>query len=102
MGYFTLDLIKARLEMLPTDTSIDSVLNNFGDEGDVFVDSFMGNMTPVTTVPGAYRHASSNYAAGSYKKERLKDDLAGKALQDKAREQLMDYKKGPGRITVFG
>lgn len=102
MAYFDLTLIKKNLEMLPSDTTIDAVLSDFGSESDAYIDALLGNSTPLTTVPTLVRHASSNYAAGSYKKERLKDDAAGDKLQEKAEKQIKQYKIGIGRSMVFG
>lgn len=90
------------MEIVPEDVTLDPVLEDYGGEADAHIDSLLGLGTPLTTVPTIVRHASSNYAAGRYLKNRLKEDARGDALMKDAENEIMRYKSGPGRITVWG
>ena len=90
--YFELSLLKKNIEILPTDTSLDDVLHDYGAEGDAWVDTKLTNVvsTPLTVIPDMIKQASSNYAAGRYLM-RVKNFEGAKVLMEAAEKQVADY-----------
>lgn len=101
MAYYTLTYIKANIEIQDGDTSIDTLLNTFGGEGDAWIDSVMGNASALSPVPDIIARIASNYAAGRYL-ERIPEKERAAQLIETAEKQLSAYIKGLGQVVVFG
>lgn len=101
MAYFTLSLVKKNIEILPSDTSLDATLNDYGAEADAHVDDLLGIATALATVPIIITHASSNYAAGRYL-NRVKETARGTELINRAEGQIQDHIKAQRRFIVMG
>lgn len=101
MAYYTLALIKSNLEILPSDTSLDSTFDQYGKGADEWVNAIMGHGTELSSTPTIYSHVSSLYAAGRFL-FRVKEEQRGKTMMEEAEKQLREYKKGPGFVAVFG
>lgn len=91
MAYFTLALIKKNMDILATDTSLDTELNGFGAEADAWVDEGIEPYiaVPLAAPPDSIKNASSNYAASRFYLKR--DPVKSAQLERTAVNARQDY-----------